>query len=454
MIPFCVSQATAELAALTQRVAPAQVGVYALLPDGQTLNWQGDRPLIPASAWKLVTTAAALHYLGGDTRFTTHVYRDRQNRIWLEGSGDPQFRYEHLQTLAAAVTDPVTALVPLPRFRSSGLGLGWEASDLSEGYAAPATAFTLHGNALDWTLTPGTPPRLTWDNPQIAAGWRIANHTRLGPTDTLQIRRSPGMLQATGTVPPGPPILGAMALPDPQSHILELFRRALPTPPPLQAPSPPPPLEPLAAIVSNPVRHLVAIANQDSDNHTAELLLRHIGNRGATPLEAAESGRQRLVIFLAERGLDPQAFSVADGSGLSRQNRITPRALTQLLQTEAANPDFRQSLAVAGQSGTLKNRLRHLNLQGKTGTLTGAATLAGYLTTPAGDIPFSVFLNQSPATPAQNRAIVDEITNIMAQVQRCPSPPPPLPPFAPRMEPAPPATPTLDPAPTSLPDAP
>ncbi|MFQ3680573.1 MAG: D-alanyl-D-alanine carboxypeptidase/D-alanyl-D-alanine-endopeptidase [Pseudanabaenaceae cyanobacterium] len=454
MTPLCGPQATAQLAALAQRVAPARLGVYALLPNGQALNWQGDRPFIPASTWKLVTTAAALHYLGGDTRFTTHVYRDPQNRIWLEGSGDPEFRYEHLQTLAAAVTGPVTALVPLPRFHSRGIGLGWEASDLGEGYAAPATAFTLYGNALDWTLTPGRPPRLTWDDPQTAIGWRIDNQVRLGAADTLQIRRSPGTLHATGTVPPGPPILGAMALPDPQSHILELFRRALPTPPPLHPPANPVDLEPLAAVVSNPLRQIVGTANRDSDNHTAELLLRHLGNLEPGNGDVAEGGRQRLAVFLRTRGVDTHTVFVADGSGLSRQNRISPRALTQLLQAEAHNPDFRQSLAIAGQNGTLRNRLSNLQLQGKTGTLTGIAALAGYLQTPSGEAPFTIFLNQSPAPNAQNRAIVDTAAMLMARLQDCDPSPPPSPQPEPKTAPTPPATPEPDPAPTTLPAVP
>ncbi|NJK60163.1 MAG: hypothetical protein HC918_07900 [Oscillatoriales cyanobacterium SM2_1_8] len=59
MIPFCLPQATAHLAEIDRRLAPARLGVYALLPNGQTLNWQGDRRFVPASALKLITTAAA-----------------------------------------------------------------------------------------------------------------------------------------------------------------------------------------------------------------------------------------------------------------------------------------------------------------------------------------------------------------------------------------------------------
>ncbi|NJK60164.1 MAG: hypothetical protein HC918_07905 [Oscillatoriales cyanobacterium SM2_1_8] len=142
--------------------------------------------------------------MGGDTRFVTRVYRDAANRIWLEGSGDPQFRREHLQTLAAAVTGPIVAVVPLPRFFSRGVGLGWEADDLTEGYAAPATAFTLHGNALDWTLT-RQPLRLVWDRPELAAGWRLVNQVRLGPADTLQVGRSPAFSRSPVPCPRAPP---------------------------------------------------------------------------------------------------------------------------------------------------------------------------------------------------------------------------------------------------------
>ncbi|MEB3191836.1 MAG: D-alanyl-D-alanine carboxypeptidase, partial [Snowella sp.] len=117
-------------------------------------------------------------------------------------------------------------------------------------------------------------------------------------------------------------------------------------------------------------------------------------------------------------------FRLKDGSGLSRQNLISPRLFTQVLFTLKDNVTYRDSLAISGQTGTLKNRFLNTplanNLQGKTGTLTGASSLSGYLTTATQQpIIFSLLVNNSLLPGSNLRSALDQILLWTAQDEDC-----------------------------------
>lgn len=168
-------------------------------------------------------------------------------------------------------------------------------------------------------------------------------------------------------------------------------------------------MSPDAPIRSTSVRNWVTVVNRNSNNQYAEVLLRQIG--GA---QAAKSA-------LANLGIDPKSYRLADGSGLSRQNAATPRALVETLRAmyyAPGNTVFQASLPVAGVSGTLRNRMRQTPVQGivyaKTGTLTGVRALSGYMNHPQyGLLVFSILANdsQQPGT-----TLVKTIDRIVVQV--------------------------------------
>ena len=124
--------------------------------------------------------------------------------------------------------------------------------------------------------------------------------------------------------------------------------------------------------------------NADSDNFVAEMVLKELGatfaERGSTA-----SGARVVRATLADAGVPLAGVRIADGSGLSRFDRSTVRALADILRAGAADPSigdvFVSSLAVAGVSGTLKARLDMRPTRGrvhaKTGTTNRASALAG-----------------------------------------------------------------------------
>lgn len=167
-------------------------------------------------------------------------------------------------------------------------------------------------------------------------------------------------------------------------------------------------LNPEGLLRSKSIRDWINITNLRSNNYTANLLLRYLGGSAV-----AKSS-------LAAIGVDPKGYRLADGSGLSRQNVATPRALVTILKAMYASPQreiFSASLPVAGVSGTLRNRMRQTPAQGtvyaKTGTLSGVRALSGYMNHPQhGLLVFSIIANN----PGQGTSLVQTIDKIVVQV--------------------------------------
>jgi serine-type D-Ala-D-Ala carboxypeptidase/endopeptidase (penicillin-binding protein 4) len=163
------------------------------------------------------------------------------------------------------------------------------------------------------------------------------------------------------------------------------------------------------SIRSKSLKDWVAVTNLRSNNFYADTLLRHIG------------GSHSVQKTLTQLGVDPLSYHMADGSGLSQKNLVTPRALVKVLQGmnySSHRNAFLSSLPVAGVSGTLKHRLRQRNLEGfihaKTGTLKGVRSLSGYMEHPDyGTLAFSIIANnRTQSGTALVKAIDDMVIHL------------------------------------------
>ncbi|MGH2415646.1 MAG: D-alanyl-D-alanine carboxypeptidase/D-alanyl-D-alanine endopeptidase [Microcystaceae cyanobacterium] len=170
-------------------------------------------------------------------------------------------------------------------------------------------------------------------------------------------------------------------------------------------------LNPQTAIRSKSLKDWITVTNQRSVNSYADMLMNYIG------------GTQAAKAALTQLGVDPNSYRLADGSGLSRHNVATPRAIVATLRAihfASGSEVFHASLPVAGISGTLRNRLRWTPAQGivyaKTGTLTGVRALSGYINHPSyGMLVFSILVNQSNQS---GDALVRSIDNIVLQLSQ------------------------------------
>jgi D-alanyl-D-alanine carboxypeptidase/D-alanyl-D-alanine-endopeptidase (penicillin-binding protein 4) len=180
----------------------------------------------------------------------------------------------------------------------------------------------------------------------------------------------------------------------------------------------------LATHVSVPVVQDIMVTNKTSQNLHAELLLRLLGKLCASDGSFAQ-GTRVVRQFLLDAGVDDGDFFFYDGSGMSMDDRIAPRAITRLLAYGSRQPwgaAWRDTLPIAGVDGTLGNRFKNSPLKGllwaKTGTLGETNALSGYLTTASGKtLAFSILANgHRPGSNAELLAI-DRIAEAIAAAQ-------------------------------------
>ena len=151
---------------------------------------------------------------------------------------------------------------------------------------------------------------------------------------------------------------------------------------------------------SAPLAEDIEVINKVSQNLHAEILLRLLGREKGTA-GTVQAGLEVLRGFLNNAGVSSDDYSFYDGSGLSRQNLVTPHGVVQLLGYAFAQPwgkEFRDTLPVAGTDGSLADRFKDLNpaahIYAKTGSLGGVKTLSGYAVTVKGEeLAFSVLTN-------------------------------------------------------------
>lgn len=413
-----------------------------------------DHYFTPASNVKLLTTAAALEQLGAQFRFRTSVYHISTDAngavLQVVGSGDPSFTDEQLQNLAKQIRHQgitrISQLIGVDQFfRSSAVNPSWEWEDVQSGYGASVNRLILNQNLIGLTLIPQTQGhslQVVWDNPTEGQDWQIVNRSRTVTVDDpefLSVGRdlAQPILYIDGQLRVGSasePV--AISIPQPGQNFLNHFQQALVAQQiqvdrtTLSVDSEP--TQPLgteiAAVESMPLANLLTETNQESNNLYAEAILRSMGSTEASANQSSlASGIQVLESALTQLGVDPQSYQLIDGSGLSRQNLVSPRAIVQTLQQMAQSPNtatYRASLSVAGISGTLRNRFRDTpiqgHFQGKTGALSNTAALSGYFI-PANDPPIvlSILVNQFDRPLGQTQQTIDEIVSLLNDQSTC-----------------------------------
>jgi serine-type D-Ala-D-Ala carboxypeptidase/endopeptidase (penicillin-binding protein 4) len=174
----------------------------------------------------------------------------------------------------------------------------------------------------------------------------------------------------------------------------------------------------LAEVLSPPLAQIVRFMDSESDNFTAELLLKQIGAANGTPGTTA-GGAAQVRATLTEAGIPLAGVRIVDGSGLSALDRLTARAIVGILQAawedSAIKASFVSALAVAGRTGTLKDRLRKPPSLGvvlaKTGTTSIASALSGFV---RGRYVFSVLQNGRPVSYWWARRAQDRFATVLA----------------------------------------
>ncbi|MEG4407877.1 D-alanyl-D-alanine carboxypeptidase/D-alanyl-D-alanine-endopeptidase [Microcoleus sp. MON2_D5] len=405
---------------------------------------------IPASNTKLLTTAAALQKLGADFRIKTSVYSGENGSLYVAGRGDPSIAEPQLKSLAQQLKQrgisQVNELIGDDSyFQGSAVNPNWEWEDAQAGYGAPINSLIFNQNAIDLLLSPqalGQPLKVTFAEPKQANQWQLQNNSvtvaqnepefiEVGREFDRPIIRVSGQLKVGGE-----PESAYVAVVNPANNFLQQFQQVLaaegiPVKQALVASASRNLNQELATVESPPLAELVRETNRESNNLYAEVILRLLGKvtdkMPQQQEDTGEMGLKELKTVLTQLGVNPNSYILADGSGLSRHNLISPEALVQTLRLMANSPAasiYRQSLPIAGENGTLKNRFNNtpnrVIVQAKTGTLSGVSALSGYIEVPNYEpLVFSIIVNQSDLSAAKMRSATDEIVLLLNRLRRC-----------------------------------
>jgi len=353
----------------------------------------GDTPMVPASTQKLLTAVAVLGTFDSEQRLDTVLLAAAPPRdgvvegdVYLVGGGDPLLTTPGYQQALENPDQLVNPFAPLAE-RVAAAGVREIRGDI--------VADESRYDAERWVRTwPERYRREGYVGPLSAL---IVNDGNTGLSvmpDRPSASRQPG----------DPPILAAETL---KSYLLS--RGVLVTGGPVAGIAPAGAVE-LARLESLPMRDLVTEMIADSDNTTAELLVKELGlARAGTG--STDAGVAVIAETLAARGLPTDGLVVTDGSGLDTGNRVSCKLLVAALDEQGPTSVLAQALPIAGETGTLRKRMRNTPAQGrvraKTGTLREVNALAGFATTTSGATLTFAYVVNGPDQPLGYQPIDD-----------------------------------------------
>lgn len=408
-----------------------------------------DEPVIPASNMKLPVSAAALDRFGPDHVFKTYLKFDGQN-LWLIGTGDPG---PGDPRIAAAKGDKPTSMFDrwAEALKSQGMSSipgklyyydgaldqqwthpNWSRSFLVDWYAAPVSGLNFNDNCIDVKIRPtkvGEP--VAWEAMPPVRTVRIINESvtsadKHDPEITRERDASVFTLKGPATRPAE---LESKPVTDSGAFFADALRthmesKGISIVGETERATPPAALMDeqtgLVGVHETKMSDILWRVNKNSQNLFAEALCKLLG-KVDSGRASWEAGAEAVQAFLKRNGISSDGVRVVDGSGLARENRVTTRAISELLVFMHGHRHaeiFRNSLSVAGRDGTIRNRLKDIEGQvlAKTGYIGGVRSLSGYAKTKSGKwLAFSIIYNDVPGDVKPFEALQDEACRVLVQ---------------------------------------
>lgn len=435
VVAFTALAQESEIGALAKKHGVAgNFGLYAFSQkSGASIAAVNEsEQLILASNTKLFTTAAAMQIIGKKYSYETTFYLDASNDLVVRAGGDPNisarffngdptalFRSvsEKLGELGVSKIGDVILVNEI--FDDDYVYDDWEKYDTGVWYAAPVGAFSLNDNCIDITVSPGKDAAVVKVVPSteyvkvtnkcVVSGKAVDDPViaRKGAANTINITgkvyaKQKGSPQSIAIVNPtnyfgtvlietlkstGVAVAGEMKYVSKLPDNLRKFH-----------------------VYNSDFMDALKVCNSNSQNFYAEMILKLLGWK-QHELGSRENGVKAVAAWAKKIGIDDLAQY--DGSGLSRDNKCSAKSIVAMLLFIAKNEkDFFSTLAVAGTSGTVKNRLQSLagKVMCKTGTLSGVSNISGVILTRSGDeVFFSILVNGSKGKPHEFQDDVIEL---------------------------------------------
>ena len=413
-------------------------------------EYNAHEALIPASNMKVITTAAALRYLGSDFEYKTKVGLQDGNLVII-GSGDPLFgdeindkKYEReknwiLENIAKALKDNKVSkitniIVDTGIFDNELVHPNWSKDELNRSYAAEVSGLNYNDNCISMSIENAAGQVNIFIEPQTSfltlinevkinpnkdsavAAYRTATPNKLQITGVCNTAQGPfevaiekpaaffGVVLAEYLAKNGISISGQLIEKD--SVDMKDFKQ-------------------ITEFVT-PISDCLNRCNKDSLNFAAESLLKTIAayNNPDNRNGSWTRGAVLLGDFIKELNINESEFSIDDGCGLSRENKLTANVLAKVILDVYQGSNwslYKDSLAIGGIDGTgpvsdyFKDPKYKGNVLAKSGTITGVKALSGICVTENGDFIFSIITNK--ANGGTRGAINDIVESIIDEAQ-------------------------------------
>ncbi len=414
-------------------VTPGKTGVRVVaLPSGEPVyERNGSTPLVPASVQKLITTAAALHYLGPDYRFKTEILYtgSRKNGIVngdlvVRGKGDPKLVPEQVWLIAERIKhlniNEVTGdlVVDGTFFDSLKTAPSWSRNHTQRAYDAMLGALSVSFNTVAVHVNAGEKvgdPLIVGLFPD-SAYLKLVNKARTSAKGKggVKARRSGGkgkiVISVTGSMKPGSKEkVIYLNVPDPLKYAGEIFREyfkrgGVSIKGAIRKAAAPENARLIYTHESEPLAVILRNLNKYSNNFLAEQIVKTLAAEVGKIPGSHKNAMKLISGFLAESGIDMAGAALADASGLSRSNRVTAKLITELLTVMNRRfdigPDFLAALGIMGVDGSVRDRMSRSPAKSKarvkTGSLAGLSSLAGYVAGKGENLfAFAIFLNDN-----------------------------------------------------------
>ncbi len=423
-----------------------------------------DKLFIPASNMKLFTSAAALLLLGSNYVYETdlHAYGKIQANILegdliINGSGDPTISNRfHSKNITKIFEQWADSLITKgikeingniygddSYFDNLWLGKGWTLDNETKWFSAPSGALSFNDNSIEIKITPTTinypaDVIITPNTKYITLVKKILTVDE-NSEQTIRISRLRGtnLISVYGSIRKNSqPYIENLSITDPTMYFLTVFREVLElkginvngkigsianADRIIVAEN----MVPLFTHQSVPLNMILSELNKNSNNFYAEQLLKTIGAE-IFGEGSSESGVKACKELFNSMGINPINMVMADGSGLSRLNLVTPRQIVNLLSYMYGTNEFEiffNSLPIGGVDGTIADRMKktsaQFNVRAKAGYNNHVSALSGYIKTVEGELlAFSIIINNYLAPSALANYVQDNVCNRLVNFVR------------------------------------
>ena len=422
-------QAKSYSAAIDKTITKSEINKGAVsvsikdIETGKTVYKLNEKqPSMPASTLKLITLGASLDTLGKDFEFSTKLYKNTNNELYLQLGADPFLTSSGLNSLFETavkekkIISPKNIFIDDYIFDKTEWGEGWQWDDDLNPLMPKFSSYNIDKNLLNIVIQPTTPNSPAQIYTTKFYPVTFMNLVTTGKENSIELSRNnsiaPHLLTVSGCV--NKQITKQVPLNNVKRYFVLRLEDSIKSAKMdyygkfSQKKTPSSNIY-LVAEVKHPIDDAIKTILKDSNNLVAETVFKLAGAKFVNNTGSLAHSQQMLKAYFDKIGIKSDDIKVVDGSGVSKNNIITSDFMTDFLVKLAEDEAFKNSLPTAGE-GTLKDRMLYFkdNLYAKTGTLSDVSAIAGYITARSGKTyAFDIMIND-PKTKINDKKSLEE----------------------------------------------